>query len=56
MNINSLYTPRKKNESIKPSEIIESELDETTQTNIKKYGINYKKIIENIICNNIVTE
>lgn len=36
--------------------LIESELDETTQANIKKYGINYKKIIESIICNNKMTE
>lgn len=36
--------------------LIESELDETTQSNIKKYGINYKKIIESIICNNKMTE
>jgi hypothetical protein len=34
----------------------ECEIDDKTKSNIKKFGINYKRIIENIICNNIVTE
>ena len=43
ININSLYTPRKKNESIKPSEILESELDESKLDDFKEKLARYRK-------------